>query len=315
MGSISFGNGRPARGGPAPPPSRAGPAALSTSYVRAALDITTSPARPPGLLARALGSALGFVLPAGCLGCGARLPDGPAAGRAHLGLCLGCRGRLVRPPSGCAVCGVPIPAAVLAVKEAAAGPRLGTSSAHRCGDCRRQPPPFAALRAAWSYQGPLAAVIRGLKFRRLDYLGVHLARDLRDLVLEPGWSLVVPVPLHWRRRWLRGYNQAERIAHPLARLLGVPSAELLRRRRATRPQTDLAREERLTNPRGAFVLRSGRWSPEVALARRRLGGGRVLLIDDVVTTGATLRAAAEALRQAGAGEVVALAAARTAESG
>ncbi|HUF79325.1 MAG TPA: ComF family protein [Thermoanaerobaculia bacterium] len=210
---------------------------------------------------------------------------------------------------------MPIPAAVLAVKEAAAGPRLGTSSAHRCGDCRRQPPPFAALRAAWSYQGPLAAVIRGLKFRRLDYLGAHLARDLRELVAEPGWSLVVPVPLHWRRRWLRGYNQAERIAHPLARLLGVPSAELLRRRRATRPQTDLAREERLTNPRGAFVLRSGRWSPEVALARRRLGGGRVLLIDDVVTTGATLRAAAEALRQAGAGEVVALAAARTAESG
>jgi ComF family protein len=157
-------------------------------------------------------------------------------------------------------------------------------------------------------------VIRALKFRRLDYLGAHLARDLAEVAAAEaaeragGWDLVVPVPLHWRRRWRRGYNQAERIARPLARLLGAPCAELLRRRRATRPQTGLARGERLANPRGAFTLRAG---PMGRRRCRRLEGGRVLLVDDVVTTGATLRAAAEVLRRAGTREVVALAAART----
>lgn len=237
------------------------------------------------------------MLPATCLGCGLQVPEGASGGAvgrpAHLGLCLACRGRLARPAPGCSVCGEPGAAGV-------------------CGECRRRPPPFAALRAAWSYRGPLPAVVRGLKFRRLDYLGAHLARDLAELVAGgpaaggpgPGWDLVVPVPLHWRRRWLRGYNQAERIARPLARLLGAPCAEVLRRRRATRPQTGLARAARLSNPQGAFVLRRGRW-PSAA--------GRVLLVDDVVTTGATLRAAAEVLRESGAREVVAVAAARTPE--
>jgi len=181
-----------------------------------------------------------------------------------------------------------------------------------CGACRRSPPPFSALRAAWSYDGAIGEVVRALKFRRLDYLGAHLARDLRELAAGDGeaFDLVVPVPLHWLRRWRRGYNQAERIARPLARLLGVPCAEVLRRRRATRPQIGLAREERLANPRGAFALGSGR-GPAGRRWRRRLEGGRVLLVDDVVTTGATLRAAAEVLRRAGAREVVAVAAART----
>jgi ComF family protein len=271
------------------------------------VSITATGTGRTGPLARALGSALGFVVPAGCLGCGERLPEGPfeagGARGAHLGLCLACRGRLARPEPGCAACGEPIPAAALEPLP----------PGWVCGECRRRPPPFAALRAAWSYRGPAAAAVRALKFRRLDYLGAHLARDLRELVAgaEAGWDLVVPVPLHWRRRWRRGYNQAERIARPLAGLLGVPCAELLRRRRATRPQTALAREERLSNPRGAFVLRRGRWPPAAARAAARLAGGRVLLVDDVVTTGATLRAAAEVLRRSGAREVVALAAART----
>ena len=289
--------------------------------MRASPDITAATRRRAGPLARALGGALGLVLPAACLGCGARLPEGLGDGPPPLGLCLACRGRLARPAPGCAVCGEPIPAAVLAAKEAVGGPGAETMV---CGGCRRRPPPFAALRAAWSYQGPLAAVVRGLKFRRLEYLGAHLARELAELVggaggPAAGWDLVVPVPLHWRRRWLRGYNQAERIARPLARLLGAPCAELLRRRRATRPQTGLARAARLSNPQGAFVLRRGRWPLGAARAADRVWGrlaeGRVLLVDDVVTTGATLRAAAEVLRRSGAREVVAVAAARTPEPG
>lgn len=261
------------------------------------MSITTASRRT-----RALGGAVGFLLPAACLGCGEAL----GGGRAHLGLCLACRGRLTRPAPGCAACGEPIPAAAPAPGRAPLPPGWV------CGACRRRSPPFCTLRAAWSYDGPIGEVIRALKFRRLDYLGAHLARELRELAAdeEGGWDLVVPVPLHWLRRWRRGYNQAERVARPLARLLGVPCAELLRRRRATRPQTGLAREERLANPRGAFALRGG-LARAVRGWRHRLEGRRVLLVDDVVTTGATLRAAAEVLRRAGAREVVALAAART----
>lgn len=242
----------------------------------------------PGALARLLRGAADVVLPATCLGC-----SGPASGSGHLGLCLRCRGRLTRPVPGCATCGAAIPAA--AVSPLPAG--------WVCGECRRRPPPFESLRAAWAYREPVEAVIQGLKFRRLDYLGRHLALDLRELLAgaEERWDLVVPIPLHWRRRWLRGYNQAERIARPLAALLGIPCARVLRRRRATRPQVGLPRKARLANPQGVFATRRG--SRPVDL--------RVLLVDDVVTTGATLRAAARELRDAGARGVTAVAAART----
>jgi len=244
--------------------------------------------RVPGALARLLSGAADVVLPSPCLACG-----GPASGSGHLGLCLACRGRLVTPAPGCATCGEELPAARLS--------RLPDGWV--CGECRRRPPAHGALRVAWSYEGPVVTVVRALKFGRLEYLGRHLARDLAErLAGDPGaWDLVVPVPLHWRRRWRRGYNQAERIARPLAAALGVPCEEVLRRRRATRPQTGLARDARRTNLRNAFAVRRGR-SPE---------GRQVVLVDDVVTTAATVGAAAEALRAAGARSVLAVAAART----
>jgi ComF family protein len=185
-----------------------------------------------------------------------------------------------------------------------------------CGRCRARPPAFERLIAAYSYEGPVEAVITGLKYRRLDYLGSHLAGSLAPILGSreppggtPGsavrWDLVVPVPLHWRRRWGRGYNQAERIARPLARHLGLPCRELLRRRRATRPQARLARADRLENPAGAFAVRRRFGFAD------RLAGRRVLLVDDVATTGATLDAAARALLRAGVSGVTAVAGART----
>jgi ComF family protein len=238
---------------------------------------------------RWLDRALHLLLPAPCLGCGEPLP----ARVPPLALCVPCRGALAPPRRpACAVCA--------AALEAAAPP-----AGFACGRCRARPPAFDRLLAAWRYAPPLDAVIRALKFGRRGDLGAGLAAEMAERLggelerLAGGPpELVVPVPLHWRRRLGRGYNQAERIARPLARRLGLPFAAALARRRATAPQTALGGAARRANPRGAF-----------AAAAARVAGRRVLLVDDVATTGATLDAAAACLRAAGAAAVVAAAAA------
>jgi ComF family protein len=120
-------------------------------------------------------------------------------------------------------------------------------------------------------------------------------------------DVVVPVPLHWRRRLRRGYNQAERIARPLALAIDRPLATALRRRRATPPQSGLGRSERLRSPRRAFGVRPTKATTAALVGRT------VLLVDDVATTGATLDAAAAALKNAGAAAVIAVVAGRTPE--
>ncbi len=230
------------------------------------------------------------MLPAPCLACA----EPVWTPRDSLGLCPGCRQLLVRWPAGCSVCARPI-----------AG-RLPEGG--RCGECRRRPPPYERRLSAWSYQHPADAVLTAFKFGRLEYLGGHLGRRLAELFRRElgGCDLVVPVPLHWRRYLTRGYNQAAAIARPLARALELPAANLLRRRRATPPQSRLHRKDRRRNLRRAFAIRRP--------AARRTGrcrGRHVLLVDDVVTTGATLEAAARCLRRAGARAVTALTAART----
>ncbi|HVG07316.1 MAG TPA: ComF family protein [Thermoanaerobaculia bacterium] len=231
-------------------------------------------------------SLLHLLLPASCLGCGE-----PLFSSAPLGLCIPCRGKLA--PVGrfaCASCAGPLHA-------------FEPPPGYRCGACRERPPAFDRLLALWNYRPPLDAVIQGLKFRRLDYLGRHLALALADGLGEEldGIDGVVPVPLHWHRRLARGYNQAERIATPLAARLGLPLIPALRRTRRTPPQTSLGKAARLANLRQAFrVPRPG-----------RVRGLRLLLVDDVATTGATLDMAAAALRRAGASGITAVVAART----
>ena len=232
----------------------------------------------PRRVARGL---LHLLLPSCCLGCGEALFT-----PAPLGLCPLCRGKLSLLKGSCAVCSGPLDA-------------FEPPPDYRCGFCREHPPAFDRLLALWTYRPPLDAVIQALKFRRLDYLGRHLARILAEELPLDGFDAVVPVPLHWHRRLTRGYNQAERIARPLAGSLGLPLLPALRRVRRTPPQTSLGKADRLANLQRAFRV------------RRAVRGLRLLLVDDVATTGATLEAAASVLKRAGAAGVTAAVAART----
>lgn len=249
-----------------------------------------------GLLRGLLAEAVHFVLPRICLGCSepVKAESGDGAGP-HLGLCAPCR-RLLRrrEASACDLCG-----------------RSGTGDVP-CADCRRRPVPWRRLAWAFHYRPPLDGVLTGLKFRRLEYLPAHLvdaawptlAGQLGDPGLDgPELDLVVPVPLHWRRRLERGYDQARGLADRVGERLGRPLVPALRRRRATPAQSLLDRSARRRNLEGAFVLRRG--------AAARIGGRRCLLVDDVFTTGATLEVASRALLQGGAGSVTALCVART----
>jgi ComF family protein len=159
---------------------------------------------------------------------------------------------------------------------------------------------IAAGRTVGLYDGPLRAILHAFKYDRRRSLAGPLRSLMRDrgAPVLAGADCVVPVPLHWRRRWRRGFNQA----FELSRDLGVPVRRALRRRRHTRTQTDLPARERQRNVRDAFVARGN-----VPVA-----GLRVVLVDDVSTTGATLEACAKALMAAGAVEVRTLTAARVA---
>lgn len=159
--------------------------------------------------------------------------------------------------------------------------------------------------APWRFGGQLAAAIRRLKFTG----ATHVARTLAPLwapvlaaAVEETGGLVVPVPLHWRRRMARGFDQTWLLAsHACAHAALPPPTSALWRRRAAPAQSSLPAIERAANLRGAFAVRRG---IEVA-------GRAVILVDDVITTGATLRAAAAPLLAAGAARVLGIALART----
>ena len=196
---------------------------------------------------------------------------------------------------GCAVCGEPFP---------------GLGGTLPCDACRRSPPPYAFARAVAEYRDGMREAIHALKFGGRPVLATPLGRLLaeagaRALPVPPGdWvEGLVPVPLHPARLAERGFNQAELLAAPCAARWRVPLLpHALIRLRATRPQTDLDPAARRANVRDAFRVRR---PPAVE-------GRRVLLVDDVLTTGATVGAAARALRAAGAAAVGVLTLARVA---
>ena len=164
----------------------------------------------------------------------------------------------------------------------------------RCALCRSVLRGFDAAYCFGFYEGPLRELIHLLKYDGMKPLARPLGELLsRALPLDEQFDAIVPAPLHWRRRFERGFNQSWLLARELARRRGLPVVNALRRVRATRSQTGLSNARRRENVGGAFRRRRG----------RPVNGLRLLLVDDVMTTGATAAACAMALRRAGAVEV------------
>lgn len=168
------------------------------------------------------------------------------------------------------------------------------------------PPPAAGSPlefevAPVAYAFPIDAAVKALKFRRRLYYAPGLAQLLLAALHElPGdIDAVQPVPLHWRRRWFRGFNQSVEIGRPIAKRRGVPMLTAVRRVRATPFQSGLSARERASNLKSAFLVRGS------------LQYAHVLIIDDVITTGSTMRQIARVLKSAGVDKVSALAVART----
>lgn len=229
-------------------------------------------------------TVLDLLLPPRCLKCGVEIGGDGA-------LCAECwRGIAFLQPPCCARCGLPFEV------------DLGADTI--CGACAREPPLYARARAALRYDEASRTLVLAFKHGDKLQLAPALGRFMRRAGAEllATCDIIAPVPLHWTRLFARRYNQAAVLAHALVHD-GGPAvvADLLERRRATPSQGRSGRAKRRRNVRGAFALKRG----------RSVAGRRVLLIDDVLTTGATVSECARVLHDAGATAVDVLTLART----
>lgn len=171
----------------------------------------------------------------------------------------------------------------------------------RCGLCRLGVNRFDAAYSFGAYEGTLRKLIHLFKYGRIQTLARPLGGFLGSSIpAGETFDAVVPMPLHWWRRWRRGFNQAELLAREVARRCGVDVVNAVHRAHATSSQAGLSHSKRRENVAGAFKVRR----PE------RVRGLRVVLVDDVMTTGATANACAAALKRAGARRVTLLTLAR-----
>jgi ComF family protein len=227
------------------------------------------------------------IFPPLCITCGAVLEE-----HAPLPFCPSCTAgiRFIGSPL-CPRCGIPFSTA--------------EGVDHLCGECLTTEKPYAVARAVGLYEKTLLTAIHLFKYRGKIGIGEVLGRLMADFA-GGQWdmtvfSLIIPVPLHRKRLRERGFNQAVILAHQIARRFSLPLDFMtLRRERFTAPQVGLGREERSANVRMAFAVRK----PE------KLAGRKILLVDDVTTTGSTLTECASVLMQAKAETVAILTLAR-----
>ena len=229
---------------------------------------------------RWLNAGVGFLYPEVCQLCGVARAT-PAQGF----VCGGCQSevRFIQQPF-CERCGRPYEGEI--------------STRFECANCREMTPHFRSARSAVAARDKVREAIHRYKYQRALWLEPFLAelliRAARPELAREKWDLIVPVPLHPAKQRTREFNQAERLADRLSAATQIPvNKRLVRRVLPTRTQTLLSRAERLANVRNAFATR----------ANQRLAGERIVLLDDVFTTGATTDAVAKVLLAAGAGEV------------
>jgi ComF family protein len=233
-----------------------------------------------------LQTAVSLIYPARCLGCGCSVTS-------DFGLCGSCwRDTAFIGGAICDCCGVPLPG-------------QADDEILTCDDCLAEAKPWQKARSALVYKGNGKRLVLALKHSDRQEIAkpaaVWMARAMADLPTRN--MLVSPVPLHWTRMVKRRYNQAALLAQALARQTGLPVCpDLLQRKRRTKSMEGMTREVRFTSVRGAIEVHARR--------RHRIISRPVLLVDDVMTSGATLSAAADACLAAGSGPVFAVTLAR-----
>ncbi|WP_300032964.1 ComF family protein [uncultured Roseobacter sp.] len=235
-----------------------------------------------------LQTAVSLVYPPRCLACGGTVDD-------DFGLCGSCwRDTAFIGGSICDTCGTPLPG-----EE--------TEDTLKCDDCMRTPRPWAQGRAALIYRDGGKRLVLALKHGDRQEIAKPAARWMARVIEDlPQQNMIIaPIPLHWTRLLKRRYNQSALLAQALARHTGLPVCQdLLVRQKRTQPMEGMTREVRFTSVKGVISAHAKR--------RHRLIGRPVLLVDDVMTSGATLSAATDACIAAGSGPVYVVALARVA---
>jgi len=246
---------------------------------------------PPSHARIVLDGLLNLIYPENCFLCSV-----PVARHQDCGLCDSCWAKVIALkilPPRCSSCGLPFH-------------NFEKNGEHLCSNCILQPPPYAGARSFGHYTAELSRVIQEFKFQgRRNLAGLLaplLAETFFDSWTTDDFDLIVAVPLHPKRKRERGYNQSELLARALARSAAIPYSRPLARIRPTLPQVGLTDSQRLENVRKAFRCDSAQ-----AVSQRR-----ILLVDDVMTTGATAASAAHSLLEAGALRVSVLTVARAA---
>jgi ComF family protein len=253
------------------------------------LFIPTTRDLPDSLFRRILDDFLNLIFPDVCFLCAT-----PVSRSRDCGICSLCWEKTlalqIYPPF-CPSCGLPLP-------------NFESGSIHLCGGCLQQLPPYSGARSFGHYSAEVRQIIHGLKFDGRRNLAGLLAPLLAGVFFDAwdksDFDYITAVPLHPRRRRERGFNQSELLAQELARCIAIPYLQVLKRVRHTFPQVGLTDSQRRDNIRHAFQCNN----------HQQIARGRILLIDDVMTTGATVSGAAQTLIKAGARSVSVLTVAR-----